>query len=126
MKNKTYIVIGIFVAIIIIAAVYLAFPKKPSQPGKYDDFAKCLTEKGAAMYGAYWCSHCAAQKEMFGDSFKYINYVECDPNGQNAKPELCQQVGIQGYPTWIINGETYEGVRQLAELASVTNCALPA
>ncbi|MEI8253857.1 MAG: hypothetical protein WCG25_09235 [bacterium] len=34
------------------------------------------------MYGTETCSHCIAQKELFGDSFKYINYIDCvkDPN----------------------------------------------
>ena len=116
--------IGAIVAVIvIIGAIYFLYPKQ-EQPGKYDSFAQCLTEKGAAMYGAYWCNHCAAQKEMFGKSFKYINYVECDARGENAKPELCEQAGITGYPTWIINGETYKGVQQLETLASITNCTI--
>lgn len=34
-----------------------------------DDFAKCLTEKGAKMYGTSWCGHCKNQKALFGDSF---------------------------------------------------------
>jgi hypothetical protein len=67
----------------------------------YDAFAKCLTEKGATMYGAEWCPHCKEQKAVFGNSFKYINYVECPDNTQ-----LCLDKGIQGYPTWIIGTST--------------------
>ncbi len=62
-----------------------------------DDFAKCLTEKGWAMYGAEWCAHCKTQKEMFGTSFQYIKYVECPDNIQ-----FCLDKGINGYPTWIV------------------------
>jgi len=65
-----------------------------------DAFAKCLTEKGFTMYGAEWCSHCKAEKAMFGSSFKYINYVECPDNLQ-----LCIDKGIAGYPTWIRSNE---------------------
>ncbi len=60
-----------------------------------DSFAKCLTEKGWTMYGAKWCSHCQAQKDLFGDSFQYVTYVECPDNA-----ELCVAEGINGYPTW--------------------------
>ena len=67
----------------------------------YDEFAKCLTQKGAVMYGAEWCPHCKDQKAAFGDSFKYINYVECPDNTQ-----LCIDKGIQGYPTWIISSSS--------------------
>ena len=63
----------------------------------YDSFAKCLTEKGAVMYGAVWCAHCKDQKKAFGDSFQYIKYVECTEN-----TKLCLDDGVNGYPTWII------------------------
>lgn len=67
----------------------------------YDEFAKCLTEKGAVMYGAEWCTHCKEQKAAFGDSFKYIKYIECPENIL-----LCTDKGINGYPTWIIGTST--------------------
>jgi thiol-disulfide isomerase/thioredoxin len=35
-----------------------------TSPGKYDEFAKCLTDNGAKFYGAFWCPHCQAQKKM--------------------------------------------------------------
>jgi len=62
-----------------------------------DVFAKCLAEKGWAMYGAIWCAHCKAQKELFGDSFKFIKYVECPDNAQ-----LCLDKGVNSYPTWLV------------------------
>jgi glutaredoxin len=88
--------------------------------GKYDAFANCLYEKGAVMYGTEWCSHCQNQKKAFGkESFKYINYIDCDKNS-----EECLKNGIKGYPTWIINGEKYSGEQPLARLASLTDCKL--
>ena len=43
-----------------------------------EQFATCLTENGATMYGAEWCGHCKAQKEMFGEAaFEKVDYVEC-------------------------------------------------
>ena len=84
-----------------------------------DKFAKCLTEKGATVYVSAYCGHCKNQKEMFGDSFKYINSVECTENQQ-----LCQQNGITGVPTWIINGLPYAGVQQFERLSELTGCPL--
>jgi len=81
--------------------------------------AKCLTEKGAKMYGASWCSHCANQKKMFGDAFQYIDYVECDTTGQ----EECNSAGIEGYPTWTINGQKYPGETSLENLAQLSGCS---
>ncbi|MFH1400946.1 MAG: hypothetical protein ABIH41_05485, partial [Nanoarchaeota archaeon] len=37
-----------------------------------DDFARCLTQSGATMYGASWCPHCNDQKEMFGSSVHLV------------------------------------------------------
>ncbi len=42
-------------------------------------FARCLTDRQVKMYGAYWCPHCAEQKEMFGESFalRAVRRVRC-------------------------------------------------
>ena len=66
-------------------------------------FAQCLTDEGMTFYGAYWCPHCQDQKEMFGDAMQYVNYVECDPGGENADPEACVAAGVEYYPTWILD-----------------------
>ena len=68
-----FIVVIFFLSIITIAVVKNSFGD-----GKYDGFAKCLTEKGFKEYGAYWCPHCARQKELFGDDISNVNYFECE------------------------------------------------
>ncbi len=96
-----------------------------SEPGKYDDFAKCLTEKGAKIYGAYWCPHCQDQKSDFGSSWKYVDYVECDlGNGQGQK-QVCTEAGVSGYPTWIFaDGSSLSGEQSFSTLAKKTLCNL--
>ena len=90
-----------------------------SAPGKYDAFADCLATAGAVMYGSEWCGHCKNQKEMFGSSFKYIAYVDCDRSEQ-----LCFNAGVMGFPTWVINGENYPGERNFYELSQLSGCKL--
>ena len=80
--------------------------------GKYDTFAKALTEEGVKMYGTEWCSHCKSQKELFGASFQYIDYVDCD-----KQTDVCIAAGIRGYPTWEIDGELYPGEQSFEELS---------
>lgn len=82
--------------------------------------AQHLTNTGAQMYGAYWCPHCQDQKAMFGDALSEIDYVECDPEGDNAQPQLCTDAEIEGYPTWIIDGQKYPGVQSLERLAELS------
>ena len=84
-----------------------------------ESFAQCLTENDAVMYGAYWCGHCKQQKEDFGDAFALINYVEC-----TEETETCTAAGIQGFPTWIIDGELFPGRQSFERLASLTGCSL--
>ncbi len=90
--------------------------------GKYDTFAQCLASKNLTMYGASWCSHCKAQKERFGDSFKYVPYVEC-----TEKSDECIAKGVESYPTWIDEkGQKYVGEQELDNLAKISGCVLPA
>lgn len=96
--------------------------------GKYDTLAQCLTDAGAKMYGASWCSHCKDQKEAFGDSFSKVTYVECaTPGNPNVMIQECKNAGIEGYPTWVFSdGSRLTGFQDFQTLADKTGCALPA
>lgn len=78
-------------------------PAEEASTEEVNTFAKCLTDAGMTFYGAYWCPHCQAQKELFGESMQYINYVECDAGGENAQPEVCTEAGVEYYPSWALN-----------------------
>ena len=83
--------------------------------------AKHLGGMGATMYGSFQCPHCTTQKLLFGkDAFKYVNYVECHPRGENANTALCYAKGIHNYPTWEINGQFLMGAKSLQELARIS------
>jgi len=98
-------------------------PAAEKDIGTYENLAKCLTAKGAVLYGASWCPHCQRQKALFGDMIKDIKYVECQaPNG--GQTEECANAGIKAYPTWIINGKQYLGEKSLEELARLTGCSV--
>ncbi len=111
----------VILAAAVVLAIVMLLPKKNNTGANankhLDALAKCLSDKGAKMYGAYWCSHCQAQKAEFGDSFKYINYVEC-----TEKPDECASAGITGYPTWKTASTTLIGEQSLGNLASTTGC----
>ncbi len=72
----------------------------------------------ARVYGAYWCPHCHAQQEIFGkEASTVLTYIECDPKGKDAQPDLCKASNIKGYPTWEIRGKYYTGMQSLEKLA---------
>lgn len=123
--------IKIFFSVIIIliaGAVITVISSNSSskEPGKYDAFAICLKDKGAVFYGAFWCSHCKNEKELFGSSQKLLPYVECStPDGQ-GQTQICKDKDIKGYPTWIFaDGSILNGEVPLATLAEKTGCVLP-
>ena len=97
-----------------------------SKPGKLDEFAQCLKDKGAVFYGAFWCPHCQNQKAMFGKSQKLLPYVECSkPDGKNQLA-VCQEKKITGYPTWeFADGSRESGEVSLEKLAEKTGCQQP-
>ena len=118
----------IVIAIFILAVGSLIAMILYRQSHRYDAFAKCLKERHVLMYGAYWCPHCAEQKEKFGASFKYAPYVECGLPGNNrGEQQVCKDAGIQHFPTWQFPpvGERVERVFSLDELSDRTGCPLP-
>ena len=58
---------------------------------------------------------------LFGDAARDLPYVECDPNGVNARPDLCEKAGVKAFPTWVIAGQRREGVLSLSALADASN-----
>lgn len=83
--------------------------------------AEHLSAIGAKLYTAYWCPHCRDQKELFGkQATAKISVIECAPDGQNSQSTLCAQKGVQGYPSWEINGTLDSGVKSLDQLADLS------
>jgi hypothetical protein len=121
MKITQQTALGAVLVILAVAAAYFLF----FGPGKYDGFAQCLSDKGAKMYGAFWCPHCNDQKDMFGSSWKYAPYVECS-NPDRSQNEACDSAGITGYPTWrFADGKEETGLMSFEELSAASGCQFP-
>ena len=83
--------------------------------------ARHLGSTRAVMYGAFWCPHCQEQKEMFGEAASMLPYIECDPKGAGARPDLCEKASVKSFPTWVIGDQRLEGTQPLDELARVSH-----
>lgn len=123
---KKGLAVAMVVVLLLIVAVAWKFKGNSSDaPGAYDAMAKCLTEKGVKMFGAYWCPHCQNQEKMFGGSWKYVNYVECSLPNRAGETRECSAAGIKGYPTWeFAGGERVEGEVSLQQLSEKSGCAV--
>jgi hypothetical protein len=88
---------------------------KPSTPEQLA-LAEHLRQRGAIFYGAYWCTHCFRQKNLFGQQAgNRLPYVECAKDQAGA--DKCDAAKVQAYPTWVMDQERREGVQTLEELA---------
>ncbi len=132
---KFKITFAFCIVILISIFSFLAYMRtgSPYADGALDNFARCLTGKGATMYGAYWCPHCQNEKRAFGSSFRFVQYVEC-----TEETARCLEAGIKGYPTWTFpvllvstesldrqEVERFEGEQGLTKLSEISGCALP-
>jgi|SRR3989344_771546 len=128
---KKYLPAIIFMVVLLAVVGVLVFWPEKTPSYELDSFANCLTQKGAVMYGAYWCPHCQNEKKAFGDAFRLVSYVECTEETQK-----CLDADINGYPTWIfsdgysptgspVQGQRFEGEQGLKRLSEISGCALP-
>ncbi|OGY46094.1 MAG: hypothetical protein A3A24_03690 [Candidatus Buchananbacteria bacterium RIFCSPLOWO2_01_FULL_46_12] len=127
MKNQKLIFISsiALAALVIVVIVVQVMSSANAGPGQYDSFAQCLKQSGAKMYGAYWCPHCQDQKEMFGPSWQYVDYIECAIPGGQGQTAVCSQAGIDGYPTWVFgDGSRVAGAMSLSDISQKSNCPL--
>jgi len=101
-------------------------PVPAAAPNSMDLFSKCLTAKGATLFGAYWCPHCQSQKKAFGESVQYINYIECADEVTKTQTTVCQSAGIKGYPTWkFADDSEIVGQASFEDLSAKTGCLMP-
>jgi hypothetical protein len=119
--------IGIYAGLVVIV-LGLAYYLDHRSQHQHDAFARCLSDRGVKMYGAWWCPHCVEQKEKFAASFEYAPYVECGIKGQtNGQSQICKDASVKEYPTWQFPpmGERVARVFTLQELSDRTGCPLP-
>jgi len=113
-----------YAAVILIVVVGLGFGFSSTgfflEEQDFEAAATCLTGKGVVMYGSFDCGACQKQKLAFGNGFQHVNYIECSPEW--GSPEICQKMGIEFFPTWIINGKKHVGVFPAERLAELAGC----
>ncbi|MFA4845305.1 MAG: hypothetical protein WC654_01975 [Patescibacteria group bacterium] len=125
MKEKTsaYYLYGA-AALVVVGLIAFAVTQEAA-PSPYDAFAQCLSDDGVKMYGAWWCPHCENQKDLFGNSFSAVTYIECS-NANKSMNQICKDAGIEGYPTWeFADASRLGGEQSLATLAEKSGCELP-
>lgn len=104
-KKVTAIII---IAILMFAGTLMFFEN--TKPNVSETDAKFIGNN-SVLYVQTGCSHCAEQEKLFGDSLKYLNVVDC-----LTDTDKCISANITAVPTWVINGDSYVGVKTIKEL----------
>ena len=63
-----------------------------------DELIFCLSSKNIKFYGSSDCSNCKAQKDILGEKFSGIDYVECKK--ENGIAKICLDNKINTVPVW--------------------------
>ncbi len=78
------------------------------------------------FFGAHWCNSCEKQKARFGEVAFMLPYVECYRRNPDRILDICENQGIEAYPTWVFSDGTVKtGSLSLQTLARLTDCEPP-
>ena len=107
------LVVVIVVAIAIAIFIFLLSPPKSNirmeppkpSPELISVLERELKSKDVVLYGASWCGYTVKQLNEIGGKDS-VTYFDCADENEKAK---CEAEGIEAYPTWKINGQTYSG-----------------
>jgi len=119
----------VVIAMIIISPLVLFnIPKRELQiqsaTSSLDSFAQCTRDKGVVLYGSDECPFCNRQKELFGNSFQNLHYINC-----HTEENKCMEEEVNSLPTWIQVKDGTEikrhiGLFTLKELQDFTGCKI--
>ncbi|MDA1051490.1 MAG: tandem-95 repeat protein [Planctomycetota bacterium] len=98
-------------------------------------FAKALAASGTRFYGAAWCPHCTATKELFEDGADFLSFIEVtnldspvtlNAVGSGTNTTLNPSgVPINSFPTWEFpDGSRLEGEQTLATISQRSGVAI--
>lgn len=122
MQKEKLITFGVVVFILLVAGAIIFFKSGgltgfAVNNGVSADAAKWIGQH-STVYVQTGCSHCADQEALFGANWKYMNSVDCISSPENR--QACSLAGIEYTPTWVINGQQYDGFQSIATLENLT------
>ncbi len=79
------------------------------------DLSQCLSNRGFVLYGSNISSYSKEQRDLFGEGFEFINYVDCLSN-----PNFCSE--IRGVPAWKLGDRVFYGLKNLEDLSKMSGC----
>ena len=78
--------------------------------------AECIAST-SKVYISGQCENCVMQEEVFGESYIYMNVIDCKLNQED-----CIEKDIMEVPTWLFGEERISGVLTEEQLKQYTGC----
>ncbi len=110
-SKQTITTLVVIVAVILLSYALISIRDRPQTD---EAVAKCIGEN-SKLYVQLGCTHCETQEKMFGAYVSYLDRTDCF-----YERDACKDIKVT--PTWIIKGQTYEGVQSIEELKQLTGC----
>ena len=98
MKKRNSSIITIIIVIALVVGILLI--KNSPTNTTTEEIAKCIGEE-STIYTQLGCHACENQKQMFGESYQYLNIVDCW-----YEEDKCGE--IDETPTWRIKNKDYK------------------
>jgi len=119
-KKKTETTTIIFLGIILLGiGVWLFLNREKSILS--DQFVQCLVDRGMVVYASKTCPACNQFAQELGGYNKVESlFVECSENQERCANEMKTRF----VPEIQINGEVYQGPRDIESLSRITGCEL--
>ena len=113
MKKETKIYLSLtIVVVVVILGIYWAKGNGNSD----EKVIQCIAENSQLIIKE-GCPACASQENLLKENIDKFNVTDC-----SVESKKCIDLGITHVPTWIINGEKYEGVQSIEKLKELTGC----
>ncbi|PRP79085.1 hypothetical protein PROFUN_13147 [Planoprotostelium fungivorum] len=118
LRKMIYTVIAAHILIIVLLNLQPGVPA-----AKLEKFTQCMTDNGVSVWGADGCISCQRQKQIFGDSFSNLRYINCE-----TRQAECEAEKITDTPTWVKKREGKEervlGFQSFSRLEEFSGCRL--
>ena len=85
-----------------------------------EEVIMCVGEKSKLVVSPT-CGYCARQKQELSEYYEgYTEYLEVIDVSEH--PEVIEEYGISGVPSWVISGGVDSGYKHISEIRELTGC----
>lgn len=110
------VAVGIFMVLMGMILAVMIWKRETMPAWELNEtIADCIAEN-SVLYVSEGCIQCREQEKIFGEYYGNLVIVDC------LEGKRCLEADIIRVPTWIIDGDHFEGVQSLEFLTVMTGC----